>query len=182
MTSPEHERWRKAISLANVPTLLALLVQLTGEMRWLDGCYRPSRPRGLSDNESAGLGIDVQEEVRAAAADAVLAWHHGDMIAHELRQATARMAPMAVGTTVHDEWDGDDARAYLGTVVPDFPNFFCLYGPNTQLGHGGSLISVVERQMHYVMSVLALMRGADASSVEVRRDVSDIVRTRTDIR
>ena len=94
------------------------------------------------------------------------------------------LAPIEIrgrsGTTIHDAWDGDDARAYLGTVVPDFPNFFCLYGPNTQFGHGGSLISVVERQMHYVMSALALMRGANASSVEVRRDVHDAYNRKVD--
>ena len=126
----------------------------------------------------------------------VLIWATGFDVIHFLAPIEIRGRS---GTTIHDAWDGDDARANLGTVVPDFPNFFCLYGPNTQFGHGGSLISVVERQMHYVMSVLALMRGADAASVEVRRDVHDaynrevdttdrvtesdyIVRTRTDIR
>ena len=181
MTSPEHERWRKAISLANVPTLLALLVQLTGEMRWLDDRYRPSRSRGLSDNDSAGLGIDVQEEVRAAAADAVLAWHHGDMIAHELRQATARMAPMAVGTR---SMMNGMATTHGPTWEPSFPisrTSSACTGPTHNSGTAGPS-SPSSSARHYVMSVLALMRGADASSVEVRRDVSDIVRTRTDIR
>ena len=85
------------------------------------------------------------------------------------------LAPMRVrgvgGLELHAEWDGDDARAYLGTVVPGFPNFFCLYGPNTQFGHGGSLISVLERQMHYVMSLLRQMFAREVRTVEVRRDV-----------
>jgi len=85
------------------------------------------------------------------------------------------LAPMRVrgvdGVELHTEWDGDDARAYLGTVVPGFPNFFCLYGPNTQFGHGGSLISVLERQMHYVMSLLGGMFARDGVAVEVRRNV-----------
>ena len=100
----------------------------------------------------------------------VLIWATGFDVIHFL-------APIEIrgrgGVAIHDEWDGDNARAYLGTVVPGFPNFFCLYGPNTQFGHGGSLISVVERQMHYVMSVLAMMSAANAGSVEVRRDVHD---------
>ena len=101
-------------------------MQLSGDMHWLEDRYRPCRSRGLSDNDSAGLGTDVREGMRAAAAaDAVLAWHHvaavalpepepellvrllsfslgepipaeyGGMIAHELRQATAPTAPMA---------------------------------------------------------------------------------------
>ena len=74
---------------------------------------------------------------------------------------------------LHDDWKGDDARAYLGTVAPGFPNFFCLYGPNTQFGHGGSLITVMERQMHYVMSVLGQMFEKGIAAVEVRQDVHD---------
>ena len=107
----------------------------------------------------------------------VLIWATGFDVIHFLAPIEIRGRS---GTTIHDAWDGDDARANLGTVVPDFPNFFCLYGPNTQFGHGGSLISVVERQMHYVMSVLALMHCADASSVEVRSDVHDAYNRRVD--
>lgn len=87
------------------------------------------------------------------------------------------LAPMRVfglgGRELHQDWDGDDARAYLGTVVPGYPNFFCLYGPNTQYGHGGSLISVLERQMHYVMSLLRQMFACGIATVDVRREVHD---------
>ncbi len=85
------------------------------------------------------------------------------------------LAPMRVwgvgGRELHEDWDGDDARAYLGTVVSGYPNFFCLYGPNTQFGHGGSLISIVERQMHYVMSLLGKMFERGVRSVDVRPEV-----------
>ncbi len=85
------------------------------------------------------------------------------------------LAPMRVegvgGRLLHDEWNGDDARAYLGTVVPGFPNFFCLYGPNTQFGHGGSLITILERQTHYLMSLLRRMLADNCQVVEVKREV-----------
>ncbi|MFW2830361.1 flavin-containing monooxygenase [Sphingomonas sp. ID0503] len=94
------------------------------------------------------------------------------------------LAPMNVrgrgGQILHREWQGDDARAYLGTVVPGFPNFFCLYGPNTQFGHGGSLISVLERQMHYVMSLLLQMFDDGIAVVDVRRDVYENYNQRVD--
>lgn len=94
------------------------------------------------------------------------------------------LAPMRVtglgGVELHDEWEGDNARAYLGTVVPGFPNFFCLYGPNTQFGHGGSLISVLERQMHYVMSLLGQMFDRGIATVDVRRDVHEEYNARVD--
>ncbi|QKT06503.1 NAD(P)/FAD-dependent oxidoreductase [Gordonia sp. X0973] len=76
------------------------------------------------------------------------------------------------GRTLREQWGDDDANAYLGTTVPDFPNLFCLYGPNTQAGHGGSLIYYLECQMRYTMSLLTQMFTAGAGSVEVRRDVA----------
>lgn len=94
------------------------------------------------------------------------------------------LAPMKVkgidGRDIHEVWDGDDARAYLGTVVPGFPNLFCLYGPNTQFGHGGSLITVLERQMHYVMSLLKQMFANNIATVDVRQDVHDAYNAEVD--
>ncbi|SFP84479.1 flavin-containing monooxygenase [Sphingomonas rubra] len=94
------------------------------------------------------------------------------------------LAPMRVfgvgRRELHRDWDGDDARAYLGTVVPGYPNFFCLYGPNTQYGHGGSLISVLERQMHYVMSLLRQMFAGGLTTVDVRREVHDAYNAKVD--
>ncbi len=94
------------------------------------------------------------------------------------------LAPMKVvglgGRELHKDWDGDDARAYLGTVVPGYPNFFCLYGPNTQFGHGGSLITVLERQMHYIMSLLGKMFASGFTQAEVRKDVHDVYNARVD--
>ncbi len=84
------------------------------------------------------------------------------------------------GVRLHDAWDDDDARAYLGTAVPSFPNFFVLYGPNTQFGHGGSLISLMERQVHYLMSVLQQMFNRDLGSVEVLANVHQEYNDRID--
>jgi 4-hydroxyacetophenone monooxygenase len=84
------------------------------------------------------------------------------------------------GVRLHDVWQGDDARAYLGTVIPQFPNFFVLYGPNTQFGHGGSLITVMERQVHYLMSALRRMFDEGVGSLEVRADVHDEYNARID--
>ncbi|QSE86094.1 flavin-containing monooxygenase [Rhodococcus koreensis] len=77
------------------------------------------------------------------------------------------------GLDVRDAWDGDDSRAYLGTVVPEFPNFFMLYGPNTALGHGGSFIFTVECQIDYVLSVLRQMTEKSLAEVECRQEVYD---------
>jgi 4-hydroxyacetophenone monooxygenase len=90
-----------------------------------------------------------------------------------LRFLTSFQARGRSGRTLREVWNDDDARAYLGLAVPDFPNFFCLYGPNTQPGHGGSLIFVVEMQMHYILDILRRMIANGAGAVEVRQDVHD---------
>jgi 4-hydroxyacetophenone monooxygenase len=75
------------------------------------------------------------------------------------------------GRSLREVWEDDNCQAYLGTVVPDFPNYFMLYGPNLQPGHGGSLIFVVEMQVRYVMDMLAKMAERALGAVEVRADV-----------
>lgn len=90
-----------------------------------------------------------------------------------LRFLTCFEARGKSGRSLREVWNDDDAKAYLGTVIPDFPNFFCLYGPNLQPGHGGSLMFVVEMQMRYVMDVLRKMLERNAGAVECRQDVHD---------
>ena len=84
------------------------------------------------------------------------------------------------GQSLRDAWEDDNAKAYLGTVVPDFPNFFTLYGPNLQPGHGGSLIFVVEMQMRFVMDMIKKMSTKNLGSVECRQDVYDAYNKQVD--
>jgi 4-hydroxyacetophenone monooxygenase len=77
------------------------------------------------------------------------------------------------GRLLADRWGPDDARAYLGMTVPEFPNFFVLYGPNTNLAHGGSIIFHAECQVRYLVSLVRELAARGASSVEVREDVHD---------
>ncbi|ALJ20851.1 flavin-containing monooxygenase [Microbacterium sp. No. 7] len=83
------------------------------------------------------------------------------------------------GVTLREQW-GDDARSYIGTAAPGFPNLFTLYGPNTQAGHGGSLIFYLESQMRYVLSLLEQMFAAGATVAEVRGDVTADYNRRVD--
>jgi 4-hydroxyacetophenone monooxygenase len=79
---PEFRRHlHEALAIANVPTMLLLVVQLTGDTRWLDDPYRPSRSRGVDDNDTGGLPEEVQSEVRAAAEEAIVAWRSGTPVA-----------------------------------------------------------------------------------------------------
>jgi len=76
------------------------------------------------------------------------------------------------GRDLRDSW-GDDPRAYLGVVVPGFPNLFCLYGPNTNIVVTGSTIFFSECGVHYIMSCLRLLMERGLRSLECRRDVHD---------
>jgi 4-hydroxyacetophenone monooxygenase len=84
------------------------------------------------------------------------------------------------GRSLRDEWGDDDPRAYLGMTVPGFPNLFLLYGPNTNLGHGGTIIFHAECQVRYVVSMLVTMLESGIRSIEVRRDVCDEYNQRVD--
>jgi cyclohexanone monooxygenase len=70
------------------------------------------------------------------------------------------------GTSLHDCWR-DGAYAYLGMTVPGFPNFFMLYGPNTNVG-SNSVIFMLEAQARYVVRALRYARRRGKSYVAVR--------------
>ena len=72
------------------------------------------------------------------------------------------------GRALHDAWR-DGAYAYLGMAVPDFPNLFMLYGPNTNVG-SNSVIFMLEAQARYVVRALSYMRRRRKSYVAVRPD------------
>ncbi len=76
------------------------------------------------------------------------------------------------GIVLSDQW-GDRPTAYLGITVPNFPNFFCLYGPGTNLAHGGSLIFHSECQIRYIMGCISAVLDGDHASLECRQEVHD---------
>jgi len=66
------------------------------------------------------------------------------------------------------EFWGDDPRAYLGMLVPHFPNLFMLYGPNSQPVSGGiSLPSWFQIWAAYVAQCLVAMFERGSASVSV---------------
>lgn len=67
------------------------------------------------------------------------------------------------GADLHAQW-GVDAQAYQGVCVPNFPNLFMLYGPNTNLITNGSLVLFSEIEIEYILRCLSSLgpRGARA--------------------
>lgn len=71
------------------------------------------------------------------------------------------------GRDLHTQW-GDDPQAFLGMTVPNFPNLYLLYGPNT---HGTVVSFVLERQAEYMARDVRRLRRAGGGSLEVRPEV-----------
>ena len=57
------------------------------------------------------------------------------------------------GASLHERW-GSDPQAYLGVAVSGFPNFFMLYGPNTNQG-ANSIIYILEAGARLVASAVS---------------------------
>ncbi len=70
------------------------------------------------------------------------------------------------GQSVQDVW-AEFPRAYLGTTLPGFPNFFVVTGPNTGIGHT-SAIFVIEAQMEYIRRAIAAVQKQGAKAIEVK--------------
>ena len=68
------DKLRQGVEQANIPTLLMVLVQLTGDEKWLQEPYVPRRGRGLDDNDTGNLSLKIQKEIRSAACDAITGW------------------------------------------------------------------------------------------------------------
>ncbi|HEX8850557.1 MAG TPA: NAD(P)/FAD-dependent oxidoreductase [Gemmatimonadaceae bacterium] len=81
------------------------------------------------------------------------------------------------GRTLGEAWEGSP-KAYMGTTVAGFPNFFMLLGPNTGLGHS-SVVYMIEAQIEHVLKVLRHMERRGITAMEPhpeaqRRFVSEV--------
>lgn len=76
------------------------------------------------------------------------------------------------GSELAEDW-GDYPKAYKGMLAAGYPNLFCLYGPNTNIVHGGSIIYSIECQVHYIMQCLTLMLERRARSLEIPQAAVD---------
>ena len=98
-------------------------------------------------------------------------------------QASHFLEPMRFkgkgGQDLHEMWDGDP-RAYLGITVPNFPNLFIMYGPNTNIVVNGSIIFFSECEMRYIMGCLDLLLEKGHAAMEVKKDVHDAFNEKVD--
>ncbi|HEY2106084.1 MAG TPA: NAD(P)/FAD-dependent oxidoreductase [Candidatus Binataceae bacterium] len=144
--------------------------------------YPPFVKRILVDNGSwlSALKRDkvelITEEIREIVADGIIDangnHHRVDVIVYATGfHANRFLWPMEIvgkgGASLRDTW-GDEPHAYLGITVPKFPNLFLLYGPSTNLAHGGSIIFHSECQVRYVMQCVKTMVERGAAVMECK--------------
>jgi len=83
------------------------------------------------------------------------------------------------GVDLHEQWAGD-ARAYLGMTIPNFPNLFVMYGPNTNIVVNGSIIFFSECETRYILGAIELLLKTGSSEIEVKKDVHDAFNEKVD--
>lgn len=141
--------------------------------------YAPMGKRTLQDNGSWLRALqqdNVQLETQGVAsvsAKGVTAsdgtFFPADIIIYATGFETDRFLwPMEIrgqgGQLLADQW-GIEPSAYLGVTVPNFPNFYCMYGPGTNLAFGGSLIFNGECQIRYIMECLKTLMQTDKNAL-----------------
>ncbi|WP_330253566.1 NAD(P)/FAD-dependent oxidoreductase [Nocardia sp. NBC_00565] len=114
---------RAAVAIANVPALLMVVYQTTGDPKWLEEPYRPTRGKGLGDHDSGGLNPKLQNEIREHAVDAILSLQagHPPAIPSPSPEDTVRMMTVCIGETVGDEYGPMLSQELARRVAPDAP-------------------------------------------------------------
>jgi 4-hydroxyacetophenone monooxygenase len=122
-------------------------------------------------NDNVTLVTDGIRRVTETGIETVSGEHHEvDVIVYATGfHATEYLFPMTIigrdGATIEKTWAEDGARAYLGCMVPRFPNLWMVYGPNTNGGmHPASFHEVVVR---YALECMEHLVTDDERAVEV---------------
>ena len=119
----QAQAFADAIAIANIPTLLMVLVQLTGDLRWLEEPFRPTRGAGITDHDTGGLGVAEQGIVRSAALDAILAWRGGRPVAIPEPEPALRQRMLSVATG-----DAIPNRRWCNSAIASNGSSYCCCG------------------------------------------------------
>ncbi|AGB23155.1 putative flavoprotein involved in K+ transport [Mycobacterium sp. JS623] len=68
-------------------------------------------------------------------------------------------------------WDEHRLQAYEGVSIPDFPNFFMVFGPYGYVG--SSYFALIETQTHHIARCLKRARRRKATRVAVKQEAND---------
>jgi 4-hydroxyacetophenone monooxygenase len=89
-------------------------------------------------------------------------------------KANEYLWPMEVrgrgGERIEKIWEKDGPRAYLGAMVPNFPNLFMCYGPNSNNFGGFTVVDLLEITAQFAVRAIAGLIENGDHSVEVTED------------
>jgi 4-hydroxyacetophenone monooxygenase len=74
------------------------------------------------------------------------------------------------GKRIEELWAKDGARAYLGTMLPGFPNFFMVYGPNTNNFGGLQIVDFEEMVTRFALQCFGRMITGKKRTIDVSLD------------
>ncbi|KAF9358578.1 hypothetical protein BGX34_008871 [Mortierella sp. NVP85] len=75
------------------------------------------------------------------------------------------------GIDIAENW-GESPTTYYGTCVPNAPNFFLIWGPNSGIFHH-SLTSTVEIQVMFAINAISYMMEKDIATMEIQQKAAD---------
>lgn len=75
------------------------------------------------------------------------------------------------GTDISDYWEENRYQAYAGATVPEFPNFFMMFGPYSVCT--ASWFGMVDTQSKHLVRCLKAARKRNANYIEVKKSASD---------
>ncbi|MBU3061052.1 NAD(P)/FAD-dependent oxidoreductase [Nocardia sp. NEAU-G5] len=181
-----------ALALTDMPAIKAPVVAIANRhraqqvpdpelRRKLTPDYAAGCKRGLFSNEYFPALTRTNVAVETAAIEAVTPTgiRTADGVEHEVDviiygtgfKGTEFLAPMNIcgrgGRKLADVWSPEGARAYLGMSVPEFPNLFLMYGPNTNVG-SGSIIYMLESQARYIRQIVQYLTGRPGHALSAR--------------
>ncbi|RYD74467.1 MAG: NAD(P)/FAD-dependent oxidoreductase, partial [Verrucomicrobiaceae bacterium] len=125
--------------------------------------------------DNATLVSDPIEEITSAGILAGGKEYPQDIIVYATGfKAHDYMWPMEIrgrnGVRIEEVWERDGPRAYLGTMVPGFPNFFMVYGPNTNNFGGFQVMDLLELCTAFALRNIAGLIEQGKQSVDVSED------------
>jgi 4-hydroxyacetophenone monooxygenase len=74
------------------------------------------------------------------------------------------------GKRLETLWEKDGARAYIGTMLPGFPNFFMVYGPNTNNFGGLQIVDFEEMVTKFAIECIGGLISQKRRAVDVKED------------
>jgi 4-hydroxyacetophenone monooxygenase len=167
---------RKDLIQKSTPTYPPFGKRMLLDNGWYAALRRPSVDL-VTDRITRISSTGIETETGDARQADVIVYATGFSARHMISQFEVRGSS---GQTLRDVWGDDNAYAYLGVTVPGFPNFFIMYGPNSNPGHGGSYLQIGESQIRYIVDVICSMVERGIASVDCRDDVCTEYNRRVD--